>query len=173
MLDLVHDEGGLDGADGVDRAEDVDDEFVVVFHVGGVDLQQVDELAGDVVALGDLGDVLDDPYEVHRHVPAHLLELDGAEDLEAEVEFFGVEDGDIFEDVAVPFEAFEPLEDRGGGEVNAGGELFGRQAGVFLQQAQEFEVGFVEGGGIHGIKFYGMPVEGSELFYYFCNLMQK
>ena len=75
--------------------------------------------------------------------------------------------------ITIPFEAFEPFKDRGSGEVDAGGELFGRQAGVFLQQAQEFEVGFVEGGGIHGIKFYGMPVEGGGLFYYCCYLMQK
>lgn len=36
VLDFVHHEGGENGADGADVPKDIDDELVVVLHVGRV-----------------------------------------------------------------------------------------------------------------------------------------
>ena len=41
----VDDEGALDVADGVEASEDVEDEVLVVLHVGGVDFEEVVEFA--------------------------------------------------------------------------------------------------------------------------------
>ena len=45
LLDLIHYERALDGAEAFYLPQYVDKEMVVVFHVGGVNLQQVVELA--------------------------------------------------------------------------------------------------------------------------------
>lgn len=37
MLHFIHHEGAFEGAEAVDGAEDVEDEFLVVLHVGGMD----------------------------------------------------------------------------------------------------------------------------------------
>ena len=147
---FVHHEGGKDAADGVDGAEDVDDELVVVFHVRSVDFQEIIVLAGDVVALGDLRNVLDHGNEGLRRFPAHLLEFDRAEDDEAQVQFLRVQDGDVLLDEAAAFQALEPFEDGRGGKVYAGGELLGGQAGVLLQGAEDVQVGGVEEDVVHG-----------------------
>ena len=144
VFDFLHDEGGQDAADGVDRTQHVDDEFVVVFHVGRMDLQQVVVLAGNVVALGHLGDFLDDGNEAPGRVAAHLLEFDGAEDDKAEIQFLRIQHGDVLFDEAAALQPFQAFEDGGGGEVDAGGQLLGGQAGVLLQAAQDGQVGGVE-----------------------------
>ena len=121
-----------------------------------MDLQEVVVFAGDVVAFGHLGDVADDGDEGAGDFAAHLLQLDGAEDDEAQVQFLRVEHGDVLLDEAAAFQAFEPFEDGGGGEVHAGGQLLGGQAGVFLEAAQDIQVGRVKDEIVHIVEYYSI-----------------
>ncbi len=59
VLDLVHHEGRENGADGVDVSQDIDDELIVVLHIGSLDFQEIVVFPGDVVAFRHLGDVPD------------------------------------------------------------------------------------------------------------------
>ena len=52
MLDLVHHEGALQGAQALDRPQYIEDELLIILHVGRVDLEQVVVGAGAVVSFG-------------------------------------------------------------------------------------------------------------------------
>ena len=118
-----------------------------------MDLQEVVELSGDVVAFGHLGDVLDDIYEGMCYITAHLFQFYGTEHLKAEIQFLGIQDGYIFLDEAVPFESFETFEDRGCGQVDFCSKLLGGQTRIFLQKTKQLDVGCVQVNLIHGIFF--------------------
>ena len=117
---FIHDERGKDASDGVDGAEDVDDKLVVVFHVRRVDFQQIIVLSRDIVALRYLGDVPDDGNEFLRHFPVHLLQFDGTEHHESQVQFLRIQDGDVFSDETAALQSLEPFENGRGGQVDPG-----------------------------------------------------
>ena len=101
-------------------------------------------------------------------VAAHLLQLDGAEDDEAQVQFLRVEDGDVLLDEAAAFEALEAFEDGGGGEVHAGGQFFGGQAGVLLQAAQDVQVGGVKDEFVHIVEYYSISCVINWVLFLYC-----
>ena len=119
-----------------------------------MDLEKIVVFSGNIVAFGHLGDVLDDGDEGPGDVAVHLLQLDGAENDEAQVQFLRVQDGDVLANEAAALQPLEAFEDRGGGQVHPGGQFLGRQAGVLLQQAQDVQVGGVEENVVHGGEYF-------------------
>ncbi len=140
----VEDEGALDVADGVESSEDVEDEVLVVFHVGGMDFEEVVELAGYVVAFGDLRECVYGRGEVVGYLVVDVFEFDVAEYEEAVVYFLHVEYGDIFFDYAVFFHTLDTFEYGCGGEVDLLREFFGCEMSVALECAEDHVVDFVE-----------------------------
>ena len=97
VLDLVHHEGRENGADGVDVSQDIDDELIVVLHIGSLDFQEIIVLPGYVVTFRHLRDVFDHGNEIPGHGTAHLLQLHGAEYREAPSQLFRIQHGHIFQ----------------------------------------------------------------------------
>ena len=101
MLDLVHHEGALQGAQALDRPQYIEDELLIILHVGRMDLEQVVVVAGDVVAFRHLGDLLDHIRKRVGNLPVDPLELHITEDDEPLVELLGIQNGYVFLDVAL------------------------------------------------------------------------
>lgn len=135
MFDFVHDEGAFHGAEAVDGTEFVEQNLLILGDVADVDLEEVVEVARDVVALGDLGDFGDATDEVEGYVVVHPGEFDTAEDYEGAVELSSIEDGDVLLDDALPLQSFQAFEDGRGGQVNGVCQLFGGELGVALESA--------------------------------------
>ena len=60
MFDLIHHESASQRAQAIDRSQHVQDKFLIVLHIGSVYLEQIVIVAGYVIALRDLRDILDD-----------------------------------------------------------------------------------------------------------------
>ena len=144
MLDLVHHEGALQGAQALDRPQYIEDELLIILHVGRMDLEQVVVVAGDVVAFRHLGDLLDHIRKRVGNLPVDPLELHVAEDDEPLVELLGIQNGYVFLDVALILQPFQPFEHRRGGEADTGCELFDRQSGILLKRPEDLQVGLVQ-----------------------------
>ena len=60
VFDLIHHESASQRAQAIDRSQHVQDKFLIVLHIGSVYLEQIVIVAGYVIALRDLRDILDD-----------------------------------------------------------------------------------------------------------------
>lgn len=143
LLHLVHDENALDGCQVLDVAQLVEDEFLIVFHVGRAHLQQVIEGARRVVAFRDLRCALYAPGKGFGQFMVDLLELDLAEDEQALTHKLWVEYGDVALDISLTFEAFLAFEDGRWGQMNGFCQFFCGQFGILLQRFQELDVNFI------------------------------
>ena len=103
MFDDVHDENTFEGSQIFDAAQHIQDETLVVFHVGSMNLQQVIETARYVVAFGDLRNIGDDPGKFGGYIVIYPLQLDFTKDHKTLVQFIGIQYGDVLLDIAVRF----------------------------------------------------------------------
>ena len=58
VFDLIHHESASQRAQAIDRSQHVQDKFLIVLHIGSVYLEQIVIVAGYVIALRDLRDIL-------------------------------------------------------------------------------------------------------------------
>lgn len=144
MLYLFHYEGALERAKHRQFAQHVKDEFLIVLHVWRMDFKQIVELARDVVALGNLGDVAHRLGKLLRHLAVYGAQLNATEHNEALVQLLGIENGYVPLYIAFVFEPLDALEHGGKTEVALGGNLLCCQLGILLQRAQNKNVLFVE-----------------------------
>ena len=145
MFDFFHDEGALDGGDIVVAADDVQQELLVVAHVGRLDAEQIVKASGDVVALGDLGDAAHQRSEGLCPFDAELAQLDAAENCEASVQLRRVKDCGVLLDVTEAFQTLHALISRSGGQMYLRSQLFIGETGVLLEGTEDVEVLGVEG----------------------------
>lgn len=96
VLQLVHHEYAFYRRKILHRAKHIEHKLLVVFHIGGVDFQQVVEAAADIVAFGHFRYALHNLGEFGGDVAVQLPHLDVAEHHKALVEFGGIEYGDVF-----------------------------------------------------------------------------
>ena len=68
VFDLIHHESASQRAQAIDRSQHVQDKFLIVLHIGSVYLEQIVIVAGYVIALRDLRDILDDPGKFRRDI---------------------------------------------------------------------------------------------------------
>lgn len=144
MLEFVHDEDALYGGYVGKPGEHVEQEALVVFHVGGKNLEEKIVGSADVVALGHFWNALHRGAEAIHYFGTQPLHLYGAENGEAPVELFSVDDGDIAVNEAFALQTPYALEYGRGTQIYARGEFFGGKAGVCLKLAENADVGFVE-----------------------------
>lgn len=135
VLQLVHHEYAFYRRKILHRAKHIEHKLLVVFHIGGVDFQQVVEAAADIVAFGHFRYALHNLGEFGGDVAVQLPHLDVAEHHKALVEFGGVEYGDVFLDIASAFHSFQPFKHRGRRQVDLLREFLDCQAGIALQRA--------------------------------------
>ena len=72
VFDLIHHVSASQRAQAIDRSQHVQDKFLIVLHIGSVYLEQIVIVAGYVIALRDLRDILDDVEKKAQ------ISLDGA-----------------------------------------------------------------------------------------------
>lgn len=142
-LDRIHYEGTLDGAQALDGSQYVDAELIVVLHVGGIDLQQIVEFSGNIVAFGHFGDVLHPGHKVVGDFLAHTPQFNAAEYNESLSQLGGIEYGGIPFYDAGRLHPVHAVEYRRGGKMDLLGELLDGDAAVFLEDFQDLEVGLV------------------------------
>ena len=143
MFNDVHDENTFEGSQIFDAAQHIQDETLVVFHVGSMNLQQVIETARYVVAFGDFRNIGDDPGKFGGYIVIYPLQLDFTKDHKTLVQFIGIQYGDVLLDIAVRFQSFQSFEYRCGRQADFGGQFFGRQPGIFLQNTENLQVYFI------------------------------
>ncbi len=137
LLDVAQDDvgdGALDGGDALDLVEDG-------FQLGvgaGDDLDAVVVLAGEVVALEDLGVALHEAEEVVG--AAGVLEADHHQGAGLLVHGDGVEYGGVLRDDAAALEFFQALAHGRKGQVDPFGELGDGDPRVLLKNFQYLDV---------------------------------
>ena len=144
VLDFFHDEGAFEGAEHGEGAEYVEQELLVVFHVGAMYAQHVVEPAGYVVTFGDFVDVHYGLAELTGCLCVEGGELYAAVHDESFVESLGIQYGDVAADVAVALEASDALVCGGGAKVDFLCQLLGGEACVLLEGSEEGDVGGVQ-----------------------------
>lgn len=150
VFDFAEDEGAVERADAVDVAEDAEQEFLIRFHVAGIDFQQEVIVAGNVVALGDFGYALHCLHDAQGVFVGVLLHFQIAEHHETAVDFLRIEHGDVLGDESFAFQPFDTFKSRSRGEVDCRGEFFDGKARIVLKGAEDADVGDVECGvGFH------------------------
>ncbi len=140
VLYFGHDEGALPRGEAFDGAEGVEHEVLVAFHVVHLYLEQVVEAAGDVVALGDLGYLVDLGDEIVDDVAVDAFELHVAIDDETLIEFIDIEHGCVFLDVAFAFEALHALVHGRRRKMYFVGQFLDGQSGVGLQDTHDLQI---------------------------------
>jgi hypothetical protein len=119
----------------VSRRLDAVEDTLEVERVPGADLQEVVGLAGDVVAVLDLGDRGEVAGQVGRHGPGRLGDPDEGEDpVAGETR---VDDRAVAADEPAGLELLDPLVGRGPADPDLGAELGIRPAAVRLEQLDE------------------------------------
>lgn len=68
MLHFIHDKHAFNGAEAFNCPQYIEDELLVIFHIRGMDFQQIVEAARYVVALGHLRDILHDTCKISRFI---------------------------------------------------------------------------------------------------------
>lgn len=132
VLLLGNDKDAVEAANAVDDSERVVDEVVVVVHVAEVYLDHVVEVAGRVVAFGDLLNLLHLLHEFLSQPLAVLLEPDIAEDDELVAQHAVVYLGYISRDEAFAFQPLLPFEGGRCAQIDAVAEFLGGELGVLL-----------------------------------------
>lgn len=69
MLHFIHDKHTFNGAEAFNRPQYIEDELLVIFHIRGMDFQQIVEAARYVVAFGHLWDILHDTCKFPGDIP--------------------------------------------------------------------------------------------------------
>lgn len=143
---FAEDEGAVERADAVEFAEYTEQEFLIRFHVAGIDFEQEIMVTGNIVTFGNLRDGLHSLHYADGILVGVLFHFEVAERKEAAVELFSIKHSHIFSDISFSFKPFYSLERRGGREVDGLGEFFDRQTGIILKSFQYSDVGAVECG---------------------------
>lgn len=120
-------------------------------EVADDDVDEVVHVAGEGVAGDDFLPLVDEGGEGGDGFGVVAGELDADEGLEAEAEAFGVDFGAVAGDHALAFEALDPAQAGGGGEVDAFGQFGVGLAAGALEFGQQQQIGAVEVDGGHGI----------------------
>ena len=121
VFHLTKDKGAGYAAYAVEVAEDAEEELLVGFHVGGIDLEQEVVIAGDVVAFSYLRDCLHRLHYPHPVLIAVLLHLDITEGDESAVHHVRVQHGGVACYESLALKAVHAREWGGGGKVYLGG----------------------------------------------------
>ena len=125
-------------------ADDVQQELLVIFHVGSLDAEQIVETSRNVIAFSHFGHLLHHVCEGLGQFAAEPAQFYRTEYRKALVQFLGIEDGGVLLDVSQPFQPLDPLGGGRRGQVDPGCQLLVAQSGIFLQGAQDVFVPFVE-----------------------------
>lgn len=144
MLHFFHDEGGLEGGYVLMSAYNVEEELLIVLHVGRLYAQEIVEGAADVVALRHLWYLTNHLGKGVGMFAVKATKLDAAEHRKAFVQLSGIKDSCILFDEAKAFKALHALVGRSGGEVNLGCKLFVGETGILLQSTEYVRVFLVE-----------------------------
>ena len=141
---FIHYEGRLNASYRIDSTQDIDNKLIVNLHIRGIDFQDIVKLTWNIVALPDLRNVLDDIHKIVRHIPAHLLQLNGAENLKAEIQFLSIQNRHIFLYVPGLFQFLQSLENRSRGQIYLSSKFLGSETCILLKGSQDIEVIFIE-----------------------------
>lgn len=144
MFDFVHHEGALQGTKVVDVAKNVQNELLIVFHVGRMDFQQIVVTARDVVTFGDFRDAAHHTGEIFRYLAPDAAHLHTAKHNETTAKLFCIEHGHIAFDIAPLLQTLDALENGCGREIDHRRQLLGGEAGIFLQGTENFHVNGIQ-----------------------------
>ena len=157
ILHLVHHEAALDGAETLYGTEGIDEEVVVVLHVGSIDLQKEIEIPRYVVTFRHLGDILDPRDEVMRDLAAHAAQAYAAINYESPAEAGGAQHRRIALNISFRLETSHALEYGSGGKMDLQSQVLHCDTTVFLKCFQYLDVGLVEFLGHGGRGFFCLP----------------
>lgn len=129
-LDFFHDEGRLNMAYALARAEHFEHKALIVLHRRTVDLEEIVRRAAHIVAFRHLAQAFHTVYEILRRLHRAVAQFHTGEDGEAAIQLLSIENRDVLLDDALALHALYALEDGGTAQMDHSGYLFRRQTGV-------------------------------------------
>src|SRR6185369_10456127 len=144
VLDRADDDAALDVGDQAQRQNALAQEIVEGVHIARHDPQLIVGRAGDGRALHHLGKLGNRRLEGVEVVLGRQAELDGAIDLKPKTQLVAVEDRHAPLDDAGVFQALDTPPAGAGGQADPFRDLGDRQAGVVLDEVENFSIDGVQ-----------------------------
>ena len=109
VFDLIHHESASQRAQAIDRSQHVQDKFLIVLHIGSVYLEQIVIVAGYVIALRDLRDILDDRGKFLRDILVQPGQSHATKHDETLIQLLRIQYGYVFFYITIALQSFKPL----------------------------------------------------------------